>query len=332
MINKRKLRKSVLIFAGIGVLALMAGLGIFFYVSWPRPAWIIEDRYVKTWEKMLAAYPTVLPKAKIIPMSDEKARASRSLYGYRIDSTYESPTAIDKEGLVRVYREFRTENKEALPLAYDPWLVFHKFTSPPLSRDEAENGSGGKDLILLAGGDRAAVLAWIAALVQETPGVFSRDETLWEQTQTRLLRGNFFQHGAATYGWNELWPRLLGQGEDVKMYAPLSRIRQLPTHQTNVLEADVFPRRRDWREFGFQTDILWAVPFGDWKTRERLKPVEEWLKSAELQTLLADTLGWLSAHPDSPPFNPVSQSARIYYLTASYIWQVTNWQGENPQN
>jgi len=327
MINRRKLRKFVLIFAGIGVVALVACLGIFFYSSWPQPAWIIEDRYVKTWEKILAASPSPMPllKAKVIPMSDEKARASRSLYGYRIDSKYEPPTAIDKEGFVRVYREFRTESKEALPLAYDPWLVFHKFTSLPLSREEAENGSGGKDLILLAGGDRAAVLAWTAQLVQDKPGVFSHDETLWEKTETKLLRGNFFQHGAMTYGWNELWPRLLGQGEDVRIYAPLSRIRQLPTHQTNILEADIFPRKRDWHEFGFQTDILWAIPFGDWKNRQKLKPVEEWLHGAELQTLLADTMGWISAHPDSPPFNPVSQSARIYYLTASYIWQVHDW-------
>jgi len=326
MINRRKLRKFLLVFAVAGVVLLMACLGVVFYF-WPRPVWIIEDQYVQTWGKILVASPSPLPKAKIIPMSAAKSRLSHSWYGYQIDSKYTPPTAAEAQGPIRVYREFRSKTYGgALPLALDPWLVFRKFTSPPLTRQEAENGSGGNNLILLAGGDRAAVQAWQAQLLQETPGVFSQDETLWEQTETRLLRGNFFQHGAMTYSWNELWPLLLEQGEDVRVYAPLSRIRQQPTHQTNILEADVFPGRRNWNAFGFQTDILWAIPYGDkdWKNRERLRPVETWLRSAEFQTLLADTLGWLSAHPESPPFNPVSGSARIYYLTSSYLWTLQN--------
>jgi len=320
--NRRNLRKFVVIFAVIGVILLAVCAGLFYY-SWPRTAWIIEDRYVKAWEKVIAASSSPLPKAKVIPLSEAEAHVSRSWYGYRIDSTYEPPADIKNEGPIRVYRRFRSgDYGEALPLAMDPWLVFHKFTSPPLTREEAENGSGKDVRLMLAGGDRAAVLAWVAQLVQETPGVFSWDEELWEQTETRLLRGDFFQHGAMTYGWNELWPYLLGGDEDVKVYAPLSRIRQLPTHQTNILEADVFPLRRNWNEFGIQTDILWAVPYGGWKNRQKLKPVETWLRSVELQTLLADTLGWLSAHPESPPYNPVTGSARIYYLTASYLWTV----------
>jgi len=324
VINRRNMRKFLITLAVIGAVLLLVCLGLFYYF-WPRPAWIIEDRYVKTWEKVIAASPSLLPKAKIIPASAVESGVPTSWYGYRIDSKYEPPSAAEDQGQIRVYREFRSgDYGEALPLALNPWLVFHKFTSPPLTRQEAENGSGGNDLIMLAGGDRAAVLAWITQLVQETPGVFSLDEELWEKTEARLLRGNFFQHGAMTYNWNELWPYLLGGDKDVRVYAPLSRIRQLPTHQTNILEADVFPGRRNWNSFGFQTDILWAVPYGyeDWKNREKLKPVETWLRSAGLQTLLADTLGWLSAHPESPPFNPVTGSARIYYLTASYMWTV----------
>jgi len=322
MINKRQLQRLLIILAVIGIVVLIGGVGVFYYF-WPRPAWIIEDRYIKVWEKMVAASPSLLPKAKIIPTSVADAHMSRSWYGYRIDSKYEPQPAAEDQSPIRVYREFRSGSYgEAFALAVDPWLVFRKFTSPPLTRQEAENGSGGNDLILLAGGDRAAVVAWIAQLVQETPGVFSFDEELWEKTETRLLRGNFFQRGAMTYSWNELWPRLLGGNEDVRVYAPLSRIRQLPTNQTNALEADVFPGRQNWNSFGFQTDILWAVPYGTegWKNREKLKPVDTWLRSAEFQTLLADTLGWLSAHPESPPYNPVSGSARIYYLTASYMW------------
>jgi len=318
----------LLILAGIGVVLLMIFMGFVFY-SWPRPVWIIEDRYVQAWEKVLAASPSPLPKAKIISASAAETRVSGSWYGYRIDSNYEFQAAVEDQGPVRVYRNFRSgDYGGAVPLALDPWLVFHKFTSPPLTRQEAERGSEGSDLIMLAGGDRAAVLAWVAQLVQGPSGVFSRDETLWEQTETRILRGKFFQHGAITYSWSELWPYLLGNEKDVRVYAPLSRIRQMPTHQTNVLEADVFPLQRDWHEFGFQTDILWAVPYGSWKNRQKLKPVEAWLRGAELQTLLADTLGWLSAHPESPPFNPFSQSARIYYLTASYIWQVDDWKSK----
>jgi len=325
VMNRRSLRKLVITLAVIGAILLMVCLGLFYYF-WPRPAWIIEDRYIKTWEKVIAASPSPLPKAKIIPASAVESGVPRSWYGYRIDSKYKPPATEVNQGPIRVYREFRSKTTYggALPLALDPWLVFHKFTSPPLTRQEAENGSGGKDLIMLAGGDRAAVVAWIAQLVQETPGVFTWDEDLWEKTEARLLRGNFFQRGAMTYSWNELWPYLLGGDKDVKVYAPLSRIRQLPTNQTNILEADVFPLRRNWNSFGFQTDILWAVPYGNegWKNQEKIKPVDTWLRSAEFQTLLADIMGWLSAHPESPPYNPVSGSARIYYLTASYLWTV----------
>jgi hypothetical protein len=321
MASRRKLRNILFIFAGVGVVLLMAGVGFFLYF-WPRPAWIVEDRYVQAWEKILAASPSPLPKAKIIPLSAGENPASY-FYGYRIDSSRE-PQVVEGEGAIHVYRGLRsgTPRGEALPLAFDPWLVFRKFTSPPLTREEGENGTGGDGLLMLAGSDRTAVRAWIAQLVQESPAVFSRDEELWEQTEVRLLRGKFFQQGAMTYSWVELWSPLLGDGVDVRVYAPLSRIRQLPTHQTNILEADIFPGRRGWNEFGFQTDILWAVPYGNWKDREKLKPAEEWLRSAQLQTLLADTLGWLSAHPESPPFNPVTGSARIYYLTASYLWTV----------
>jgi len=114
------------------------------------------------------------------------------------------------------------------------------------------------------------------------------------------------------------------------MYVSLSRIRQLPTHETNVLQADIFPGRQNWSSFGFQTDILWAIPYGneDWKNRERLKPAETWLRSAEFQILLADTMGWLSAHPESPPYNPISGNARIYYLTSSYLWTVKDSKNE----
>ena len=322
--DKRKSSRSYFrLILGVCGLVLLICLGSFFVLR-SRPVWIVEDRYVEVWEKILVESPSPLLKAKVIPRSAEAATLPRSQYGYRIGSGSEAQASTEDESPVRVYRGLRSGSYgDALLLAVDPWLVFRQFTSLPLTREEVENGPAGRGRIFTAGSDRVANRAWTAQLLQEAPGIFPPEREIWEQTGERLFLGRRFQSGALTYTWNEVWPHLLGDDESVRVYAPLSLIRTLPVYETNVLEADVFPGRSGWNEFGLQTEILWATPYGSQKNRERLKPVETWLRSAKLQSLLSDTLGWIAVHPEAPPYNPVSGSARVYWLTASYVWEMT---------
>jgi hypothetical protein len=317
-ISRRAFRIFFRVFIPVFCLLLLACLGLFLTLK-PQPIWIVEDNHVKAWENILNAGSPAL-KAKLVPLSGAAPR--RKWYGYRIGSVREDQAA-GSENAVTVYRRLAAAGKygDALPLALDPWLVFHKFTVSPMSWATAENGAGASGRIFLAGTDPAAVRAWTAQLLQETPGVFPQVGELWHQTGERLFLERRFQNGSRTYTWEEIWPHLLTGDENVWVYAPLSRLRKLPLHETNTLEADVFPGRPGWNEFGIQAEIFWAVPFGSAKNREKLQAAEEWLRSAALQSLAADTLDWISAHPESPPYNPISGSARIAWLTASYVWE-----------
>ena len=289
----------------------------------PRPVWIVEDRYFEIWNSILESSPLQGPfqNARSIPLSTINRALPRSWYGYRIGSIQEA--GVTDESQVRVFQGLSRlrHHDDALLLALDPWLVFRRFTSPVLNRSEAENGPEENGRIFMAGSDEAAIQAWAAQHLQEAPGIFPEDADLWEQAGERIFQSRLFQTGARTFSWPELWPHLIGTEEIVWVYAPLSRIRQLPLHETNSLQADVFPSRPGWTQFGIQAQLLWAQPFGSEKNREALEDAEEWLRSSLLQTQLADALGWLAAHPESPPFNPVSGNARISWLTSSYIWE-----------
>ncbi|MCL2043093.1 MAG: hypothetical protein FWG89_03030 [Treponema sp.] len=309
------MKKVIIIGAAI---ALLAGGMVLFFQSQPRFVWIAEDRFAEALEAAIADSP--FEGTQIIPLSALPARMPRTWYGYRIGS--DVLPSDDDESIVTTYRRLTEQRQygEALLLALDPWMVFRKFTSLPLSREQADNGPAEAGLMLLAGSDDEAVAAWSAQFLQESPGVFSRDIVIWEHTRERLFRGGQFQQGARTFSWQEIWPRLLDDDEIAWVYAPLSRNRQLPLFETSRLEADVFPSRPGWNEFGIQAELLWAVPFGNDKNREKTKETEEWLTDASTQGTIADSLGWIAAHPGAPPFNPVSSQVRIAWLTSSYVW------------
>lgn len=311
-------------------LVAAAGLGLGLYVIFsPKPVWIVEDRYTRIWESVLADSDSPLRNARVIPRSvaddEDGDLMSRSRYGYRIVLSPGPQRSAENTEPVRVYRALAREMRygRSLALALDPWLVFRKFTVPSLSREAIENGAPAGGQIFLAGSDPNAITAWAAQLLQKTPGAFPAEAELWEQTRHDVSLSQVFQRGASTYSWTELWSPLLDENENVWIYAPLSQVRTLPVYRANVLEADVFPIRPGWTEFGIQADILWAVPYGSERNRKKLNTAETWLRSAELQALLADTMNWLAAHPEAPPYNPVSGNARIAWLTSSYVWTMT---------
>jgi hypothetical protein len=117
-----------------------------------------------------------------------------------------------------------------------------------------------------------------------------------------------------------VWYFLFGD-DPAWVYAPMSRVRDLPDYRSSILEATVFPEPGNGNTIGFQAQILWAIPAGDARTLSKLKKPLEWLKSAGTQTIIADTLRWLPANPEGQPYDPAAMSARIVWLTASYVWE-----------
>jgi len=322
-IKWRSLPASMRIGIPVVGLLLVVCLGLLFLFR-PRLVWIVEDQFIEAWEQVLPSSP--FRKTKLVPLSIAEAGLPRQWYGYRIGSR-QRPNALDGDGdekPIRVYRELAGQGRygEALPLAVDPWLIFRKSATRSLNREMAERGPGRNGRIFMAGSDRSAVWAWTAQLLQDPPGVFSEDEERWNRIGERLFIGRNFQAGAQTHSWEEVWPNLLENNEAVWVYSPLSRVRHLPLGETNDLEADVFPVRSGWNEFGLQVEILWAIPYGSEKNRKKLASATTWLQSAPSQTQIANALGWLAAHQSASPFNPVSENARKAWLAASYVWEV----------
>jgi hypothetical protein len=108
----------------------------------------------------------------------------------------------------------------------------------------------------------------------------------------------------------------------VWLYAPLSRIRRLSPYRMGVLDATRFPEREDWNVYGIQAEVLWALPFGRKGDREKLdRRVRDWLRSARVQTIIANTIGWIPAHPQGTPYNTVSYESQMAWINSSFIWQ-----------
>ncbi|GHV68192.1 hypothetical protein AGMMS49928_07050 [Spirochaetia bacterium] len=330
-----KKKSSLVILIPLIVVVLAVGCIVFYrYYTRPRPVWMVDPGLVEKWKQILAESPSPLvdakgEQAKILPLQSG-TKISPYYYGWQISTRYFPGEKAEGDVSVNVYRNLSSERRSgnAMALALDPWMIFRKYMTSPLSwEDLTKPLPPSKGQILFAGQGSAAAWAWTSQLLQESPGVFSGDPELWEKTSEQVLGGrlsdqdsSLFQSGARTYSWNELWPILLDD-KDAWVYAPLSLIRSIPNHESNILEADIFPSRPAWPEFGLQADILWASPLGNLENQAELEESSRWLYDVRTQTLIANTLGFLSAHPESPPYNPVSSDIRIAWLRSAYVWE-----------
>ncbi|GHV69756.1 hypothetical protein AGMMS49928_13570 [Spirochaetia bacterium] len=316
------------------VLGLILGAGLYALFR-PRPVWYVEAPYAALWRQMTAS--SSLPQSwRIITFENDPAgKPSRPLpqrfYGFRITANSGTGAGMAPRGITALYPMLSQagEYRGALALAVNPWMVFRRRTDPPLSRSRAETAEG-EGVLFIPGKDRYAAAAWTAQLLQEQPGVFPPAGDLWVETAESLFRGSLFQRGALTYGWADIWSRL----DDVSpswVYAPLSRVEDLPGYRTSLWEADRFPEKDGWNEFGLQAQILWAIPFGNEKnTPSRAKRLGDplpWLRDAGTQTAIADALGWIPAHRQGKPYNPIAHSAQLAWLSSSYIWEAELPQG-----
>jgi hypothetical protein len=212
------------------------------------------------------------------------------------------------------------EYEGALVLALDPWMMFKDFKDPAVSRSRVDASEGGEGVLIAPGRDVDSRWAWAAQLLQRQSGVFPQDQALWQATVETMFRNNArFQPGAETYGWIDAMP-LLYRSSPAWVYAPLSRIRSQSYQDTSGLEANRYPEPEDWHEFGIQAAMLWAVPFGGEQNQKKLGDLQAWLAAPATQTAIANVLGWIPAHPAGTPYNAISRSARLAYLSSSFIW------------
>jgi len=119
------------------------------------------------------------------------------------------------------------------------------------------------------------------------------------------------------YDWDAALFTLMGS-EPAWLYAPLSKVRHYRDPHKSLLEATPFPDKGG--QTSLRATILWALPTGTDKNKEKLAKTIEWLKSPATQTIIADTLEWIPADPYGEAFDPVSLSSQRAWLTAEWVY------------
>jgi hypothetical protein len=213
----------------------------------------------------------------------------------------------DGEEVTMYYRlSYDLQYEGAMVLALDPWMIFRKHTDPALKADRILfGGNGGDDkdgVLLIPGKDPASVRAWTARI-----------------NENNLFDTNLFPDGAQTYTWQDVFYRLMSD-ETAWVYAPLSAIRRYPNFRKSILTAEPFPEKNTSR---LQATLLWAVPLGSPEEQKKMGKTIAWLKKPETQTIIADNLEWIPADPYGKPYDPVSMSSHRNWLTATYIYELT---------
>jgi hypothetical protein len=311
---------------------LIAGAAVAFVIdrNLSRPAWYVEPGLEQQWVELLETAPTPPPFTRMVPYEGAPIKKGRS--GVIISKTFPleedrgdpSPEQDPWEPPLRIYPGLyrdRSNYQGAIPLALDPWLVIRKTGDPPLTRDRALGSAGGEGVLIFPGGEADAEAAWISQLLQTSPGGFPPEQQVWEEAQQRLVYGHSrFQQGALTYTWYDAWIKLL-QNEPAWLYAPLSRTRGLDSYDRGRLDAAIFPIPGDWNTYGLQAELLWAFPGGPEKQEAPLDEARRWLSSAETQSIIANSLGWIPAESGAAPYDALARQAQVAWFSSSFIWQ-----------
>jgi hypothetical protein len=299
---------------------LLAGIVVFFIFR-PKLLWYVDEDYTAAWNRILQQSPPPFSRFEVKPLPPGGlADFPKGRFGYII-SRKGPQGERSPETPVMQYRDLSRsrEYQGWMVLALDPWMVFRKHQDPEPQRSFIDSAND-RGSLLLAGADSAAVRAWLCQLLQEKPGVFSPGKETWEALRQSLVREYPFQSGAFTYSWVQVWPLLL-RSETAWLYAPLSQARALPPYRMGLLDATRFPEPAGWNQYGMQADILWAVSRGSEKQRKKIAVVDAWLRSAVTQTMIANEIEWIPAHPSGTPYNTVSWETHMAWLRSSYIWQ-----------
>jgi hypothetical protein len=328
----------------LGVAAL-AALGAALFLARPRAVWVVDRAYRDQWALILdAAEPPRRLRLATAPeeggrglpknwhgfiISDRgplERAAAREAAAASAPAEETAPAEVSAEDSplrsLALYPRLAVsrEHEGALLLALDPWMMFRDFKDPAVSRERVDSAKGGEGVLVMPGRDLDSRWAWAAQLLQRQSGVFPEDKAAWQAVVDGLFWDSArFQPGAETYGWPDALP-LLYRSSPAWLYAPLSRIRRQPPLETGGLEANRYPDAEDWHEFGIQAAMLWAIPFGRDRDLEKLEDIKAWLADPQIHTALANALGWIPAHPAGTPYDARSRSARLAYLSSSFMW------------
>jgi len=316
-LSRRNFRRILLVAGSAAALVLLVFLVLF--LTRPKLLWYVDEELSASWTRILRDNRPPFSRYEIIPRAAGED-FPKGRYGFII--TRSGPEGERVEGApVSLYPNLsRSRAYEGwLVLALDPWMVFRKHQDPEPGRSFLDNDNE-RGSILLAGLDQAAVRAWLCQIMQERPGVFPPDSELWEEKGGALVRDYPFQSGAFTYSWVQVWPLVFRAGS-ASLYAPLSQARALPPYRMGLLDATRFPEPEGWDRYGMQADILWAAVQGNEKQRKKIDSTEKWLRDSKTQTVIANTINWIPAHPSGIPYNTISWETQMAWLRSSYIWQ-----------
>jgi hypothetical protein len=310
------------------LILLLAAVSVTFFIvkNSGTYTWYVEPELEERWTSIVTASPPPGKYRVLVYTGDEKQRRALER-GPSILITTKRAETPEK---ARIYYalSFDLEYEGALTLALDPWMVFQKHTDSSLTLDRLNNG--GRGLLLLPGAESEARQAWTARLLQEGSGKFSQDPDLWIETERGLFDGNRFPADAPSASWPNVLSRLLS-GEPAWLYAPLSVIRGYSSGgnlagssegRTSILEAVTFPENITDGQTSLQAKLLWAIPGGTDKQKAALEETIAWLKDPGTQTIIADELHWIPAVPYGKPYNPVSNSSYLTWLTTAYIYEL----------
>jgi hypothetical protein len=322
-----------------GALLVLAATALIIHRNRPRPTWYVEPGLEQQWGELLKKAPRPPPFTRQSPY-DPAAGLRKGHYGVIITTTFpkegtdsntkdlqnsdtapspESPWEPPVRLFPGLYRD-REDYRGAIPLALDPWLVFHKTGDPPLTLERVLDPAGSPGTLIIPGAEPDAVHAWVTQLLQSSPGDFPREKQVWDEAEQRLIYGNRrFQQGALTYTWFDVWFLLLNN-ETAWVYAPLSMTRNLSSYDTGRLDDALFPIPRDWNTYGIQAEILWAVPKPPEKQAADIDEAKAWLSAPEIQTLIAEILGWIPAQPGSRPYDTLARKAQVAWFSSSFVW------------
>ncbi|MDR2924336.1 MAG: hypothetical protein LBU85_13495 [Treponema sp.] len=320
-ILKMEDKKRLIIF-GSAVIGLALLVILLLFLTRPKLLWYVDEEYSAAWNRIIKQNPPPFIRNEVISHSGDGVFPKRR-FGYYI--SVKGPQGERAEGVpVEIYRDLSRSRayKDWLVLAVDPWMVFRKHQDPEPDRSFLDNRND-RGTILLAGSNEDAVQAWLCQLLQESPGVFTQGGEIWKEKAASLVRDYPFQSGALAYSWVQVWPLVFRSGQ-VSLYAPLSQARALQPYRMGLLDATRFPVPENWDRYGMQAALLWAKRHGSEKQIKKMDETEKWLKDPRTQTVIANAISWIPAHPSGIPYNTISWESQTAWLRSSYIWQGVN--------
>jgi len=308
-------RKNIIFCAAALCVVLIVVVFLSFLGKKQVNVWYVEQGLENAWVQVLSAVENPPENFAEIAVWDGSKIPSGA--GILITA---KPWQTDEKVFVYPRLSWELEYQGAVVLALDPWMVFRKHMNPVLTYERLSE-TGGDGILLIAGRDISAVRAWTSRFIQEEPGKFPYGEDVWLEWEQKLFAGSRFLPGAHSYDWESALLRLMGN-ETAWLYAPLSKIRGYGDPRKAILEATPFPENGN--QYSLQAALLWALPTGSAKEKEKLTQVMDWLKNPNTQTIIADTLEWIPSDPYGVPYDPVSLSSHRVWLTASFVYTLND--------